>query len=60
MLDATILALLTNVDELKQRHDADGVKVYFKSIDNYTIKVIKDEKVIHVCRKGHKQFDKLL
>ena len=60
MLDMNVLTVLTEVDALKNKYHADGVKVYFKSIEDYTIKVIKDEQVIRTFRKGRGQFDKLL
>ena len=60
MSHSSIVDILTDVDALKQEYDADGVKIYFKSIQDFTIKLIKDEKIIQAFRKGHDQFDKLL
>lgn len=42
--------LLLLLNDLKNEYDADGVKVYFNDYNNYTIKLIKNNKIIKVFR----------
>lgn len=45
-------------DELRQKYDGDGIKVYLKDEDHFTIKVIKDENIVRAIRVGKRlQFD---
>ena len=44
---------IQNACDLCKIYDADGVKLYLKSGDNYSIKIIKDDKIIKRIRKGH-------
>lgn len=56
-----MLELLKLLNDLRVRYEADGVKVFFKSEEDYCVKVIKNEKVIKVFRKvkdpKHKNWD---
>lgn len=53
MKDTTILArVLASAQAFKELYDADGVKVYYLKEDNYSIKIIKDNKVVKRYRRG--------
>lgn len=54
--EAQKIAELCN--ELKQKYDGDGIKVYLKDKEHFTIKIIKDENIVRAIRVGRKtQFD---
>lgn len=46
-----MLYLIMKLKELMKEYDADGVKIYFKSEENYCVKFIREEKVVKVFRK---------
>lgn len=43
---------IQNACDLCKIYDADGVKLYLKSGNIYSIKIIKDDKIIKRIRKG--------
>lgn len=47
--------LASILGKIKEEHEADGIKVYFVDEENYTFKVIKEEKIVHRYRKGTKR-----
>lgn len=46
--------LIVALNNIRQKHNADGVKAYFINENNYRIKVIKDGKVVAVYKEGSK------
>lgn len=48
----TLNKAIESAQEFKELYDADGVKVYYIEKDNYSIKIIKDNKVIKRYRRG--------
>lgn len=46
-----MIELIEKLNELKEKYGADGIKIYFMDENNYTVKFIKDEKVIIAYRK---------
>lgn len=47
-----ITTLLKELATLREIEGADGVKIFFKTPQNYCIKIIKDDKIIKKYRKG--------
>lgn len=52
MTDTDILSILASAESLKSKYNATAVKVYFTSANEYTIKVIKDDKLFRTFRRG--------
>lgn len=43
--------LILKLNELREFYGADGIKVYFRDEQNYTIKVVKDGVLIKVFKR---------
>lgn len=44
--------LIEIIEKYKQEYEADGVKVYYHTKNDYCIKFIKGEQLVKVVRKG--------
>lgn len=54
------LKVIVACNKLKEKYNADGVKVYLKDEEHVTIKVIAEDHVVRVIRIGDKtQFESL-
>ena len=57
-VETEAVKVITACNKLREKYNADGVKVYLKDEEHATIKVISEDHVVRVIRVGDKtQFE---